>query len=308
LHRRAGALDLGLPVTEQRFQPGETDISAGLAASLIAGQFPQWAGLPIRPVAVQGTWRVTYRLGDDMVIRLPRVPGTGGLGPVIEQGILPRLAQVLPVPVPELIGLGQPTADYPCSWGVMSWIAGDAAVEGRLAEPGLLASDLAEFLRALWAADLAGGTPATGGLPLATRHEFTLAAIERLHGLIDTRAARSIWDDALHLPARTGPDTWIHADLAPGNVLTSNGRLAAVIDFDSAGLGDPSRDLIIAWMLLPAAVRPAFRRAVGADDATWLRGRARALSIALGHLDYYRNLNAVMADNARYTIREILDD
>lgn len=94
----------------------------------------------------------------------------------------------------------------------------------------------------------------------------------------------------------------------PGNVLTRNGRLAAVIDFDSAGLGDPSRDLIIAWMLLPAYVRPAFRRAVGADDATWLRGRARALSIALGHLDYYRDLNAVMADNARYTIREVLDD
>jgi len=54
--------------------------------------------------------------------------------------------------------------------------------------------------------------------------------------------------------------------------------------------------------------RPAFRRAVDVDDATWLRGRARALSIALGHLDYGRDLNAVMADNACYTIREVLDD
>jgi hypothetical protein len=61
-------------------------------------------------------------------------------------------------------------------------------------------------------------------------------------------------------------------------------------------------------MLLPAQVRPTFRRATGVDDATWLRGRARALSIALGHLDYYRDLNPVMADNARYTIREVLDD
>jgi aminoglycoside phosphotransferase (APT) family kinase protein len=249
-----------------------------------------------------------YRLGDDMAIRLPRVPEAGGLGPILEHGVLPRLARFLPVPVPELIGLGRPMADYPCSWGVMSWIDGETAVEGRLAEPGLLASDLAEFLKALWKVDLADGIPASGGLPLATRHEFTLDAIEQLQGLIDTDTARSIWDDALQLPPWSGPDTWIHGDLMPGNVLTRNGRLAAVIDFDSAGLGDPSRDLIIAWMLLPAHVRPAFHRAVGVDDAAWLRGRARALSIALGHLDYYKDLNAVMADNARYTIREVFDD
>jgi aminoglycoside phosphotransferase (APT) family kinase protein len=113
----------------------------------------------------------------------------------------------------------------------------------------------------------------------------------------------------LKLPAREGPDVWIHADLMPGNLLTRNGRLAAVIDFDSAGLGDPSRDLIVAWMLLPASVRSAFRRATGVDDATWLRGRARALSLALGHLDYYRDdLNPGMYDNAAYAIREVLDD
>jgi aminoglycoside phosphotransferase (APT) family kinase protein len=94
--------------------------------------------------------------------------------------------------------------------------------------------------------------------------------------------------------------------MMPGNIVTRNGRLTAVIDFGTAGLGDPSQDLIVAWMLLPASVRPAFRRAIGTDDATWLRGRARALSMALGHLDYYRDTNPVMADNARYTIREIL--
>ena len=34
----------------------------------------------------------------------------------------------------------------------------------------------------------------------------------------------------------------------------------------------------------------------------------RAVELALGHLDYYKDLNAVMADNARYTIREVFDD
>jgi hypothetical protein len=62
-------------------------------------------------------------------------------------------------------------------------------------------------------------------------------------------------------------------------------------------------------MLLLASVRPAFRHAAGVDDATWLRGRARALSLAMGHLDYYRDsLNPVMYDNAAYTIREVLHD
>jgi aminoglycoside phosphotransferase (APT) family kinase protein len=129
-----------------------------------------------------------------------------------------------------------------------------------------------------------------------------------VRGLIDADAARSVWDHAVHLPARDGPDTWIHADLMPGNLLTRNGRLTAVIDFGCAGLGDPAQDLIVAWMLLPAHVRPAFRRAVGADDPAWLRGQARALSMALGHLRYYQDTNPVMAANARYTIREVLGD
>jgi aminoglycoside phosphotransferase (APT) family kinase protein len=105
-----------------------------------------------------------------------------------------------------------------------------------------------------------------------------------VRGLIDNDAASAAWNQALRLPAWEGPDVWIHADLMPGNLITRNGRLAAVIDFDSAGLGDPSRDLIVAWMLLPASVRPAFKCATGVDDANRLRGRARALSMAMGHL------------------------
>jgi aminoglycoside phosphotransferase (APT) family kinase protein len=81
-----------------------------------------------------------------------------------------------------------------------------------------------------------------------------------------------------------------------------------VIDLDCAGIGDPAQDLIVAWMLLPAQVRPAFRRAIGVDDVTWLRGRARALSMALGHLPYYKDTNPGLAANARYTIGEVLTD
>ena len=146
----------------RKYQAAEFDISADLAARLIAEQFPQWADLPVLPVKAQGTWRVNYRLGDDLVIRLPRVPGTGGLGSNLEDGLLARLAPLLPVEIPELAGLGQPAAGYPSTWGVLRWIDGDIPVEGQLTEPGLLAAGVpAGFLRALWTVSLAGGGPAT---------------------------------------------------------------------------------------------------------------------------------------------------
>jgi aminoglycoside phosphotransferase (APT) family kinase protein len=293
----------------RKYQAAEFDISAALAARLVAGQFPQWAGWPVQPVDAQGTWRVNYRLGDGLVIRLPRVPGTGGLGSNLEDGVLARLAPLLPVEISELVGLGQPAVGYPSTWGVLRWIDGDIPAEGRLSEPGLLAADLAGFLHALWSVDLSGGKAADGGEPLPLFHEFTIETIEKVRGMTDTAAAAAIWNQALDLQAWDRPGVWIHADLMPGNLITRHGRLAGVIDFDSAGLGDPSRDLIVAWMLLPASVRPAFREATGVDEATWLRGRARALSLALGHLDYYwEGLNPLMYDNAVYTIEQVLTD
>jgi aminoglycoside phosphotransferase (APT) family kinase protein len=295
-----------------KLHAGEIDISTNLAVELIADQFPQWAGLPIRPVASAGTECVLYRLGEDLVIRLPRRPDES-LDSLLTGGVLAKLAPFLPVLVPELMAQGQPTADYPASWGVLHWIEGDTPVEGRLTAPDLLAGDLADFLLALWRIDLshvgrADCPAAYRGGPLAEEHEFTLGAVERVRGQIDADTARTIWDSAMQLPDWEGPATFVHADMMPGNVVTRDGRLSAVIDFAAAGIGDPSVDLIVAWMLLPDHARPAFRRATGVDHATWLRGRARALSWAMGHLDYYRDTNPVMTDNARYTIREVLAD
>ena len=263
-------LDLGEQMQAPKLHAGEIDISTALAANLIAEQFPQWAGLPIRLVRSAGTECVLYRLGDDLVIRMPRRPGES-LGALLTQGVLSRLAPFLPVRVPELIADGRPTKDYPASWGVLRWVEGDTPVEGHLTAPGLLAADLAEFLMALWrtdlaAVDLADAPPAYRGGPLDAEHEFTLDAIDKVGGLIDADAARTIWEEATQLPGWDGPDTFVHADMMPGNVVTRDGRLAAVIDFAAAGIGDPSVDLIVAWMLLPDHVRRAFRRATTVDE------------------------------------------
>jgi aminoglycoside phosphotransferase (APT) family kinase protein len=294
-----------IALLEQLLATGGVDITADLVAGLIATQFPQWADLPLRPVASAGTVHALFRLGEDMLVRVPRVP-TSSSDPI--EGFLPRLAPFLPVPIPTLLGEGQPTHEYRGRWSVVRWLDGENPVEGQLASPSGLAADLARFVTALWKIGLAGGPAAYRGGPLAMLNAETVGAITDLRGIIDTDAATAIWDHAVHLPAWEGPDTWVHADLMPGNLLTSNGRLTAVIDFDTAGIGDPACDLIVAWMLLPAHVRRAFRRATGVDQATWLRGRAHAFSMALGHLPYYKDTNPVMADNARYTIREVLAD
>ncbi len=49
--------------------------TAGQVASLLAEQFPEWAGLPVTVVAEFGTDHCLFRIGDGLVARMPRVEG-----------------------------------------------------------------------------------------------------------------------------------------------------------------------------------------------------------------------------------------
>jgi len=171
-----------------------------------------------------------------------------------------------------------------------------------MADPHGLARDLARFVLALQRIDATNGPHADRSVPLAARDTATRRAIEALHGLIDTRAATAAWDEALKAPTWGGAPVWIHADLSPGNLLVSGGRLTAVLDFGLLGVGDPAVDAIVAWNLLPPDARDTFRAALATDDATWARGRGWALSIALIQLPYYRTTNPTLANNARHVI------
>ncbi|MET7390702.1 aminoglycoside phosphotransferase family protein [Streptomyces sp. NPDC005529] len=283
----------------------EARIDGPLVRRLLAGQFPRWARLPLRRVESAGTVNALYRLGDELAVRLPRVPG-GAEDVAKEATWLPRLAPLLPVPVPEILGLGAPADGYPWRWTVLRWIDGEPPVPDALSDPEGLAGDLGAFVATLRRAGLPDGPPAYRGGPLKSVDAETRSAIEKLRGAIDTREATAAWEDALAAPAWTGPPVWLHSDLMPMNVLTRAGRLAAVIDFGTLGTGDPACDLVSAWNLLPPGARAVFRDAAGADDAMWARGRGWALSMALIQLPYYRTTNPVMADNAAFVIRAVL--
>jgi aminoglycoside phosphotransferase (APT) family kinase protein len=192
---------------------------------------------------------------------------------------------------------------------VHRWIDGEPPVEGRLAEPGLLARDLAEFVTAMRKAGLGGGPSAYRGLPLVTVDPQTRAAIKDLRHTdepFDADAATAAWEEALAAPPWTACPCWVHSDLMPSNLLVTGDRLTAVLDFATVGVGDPACDLIPAWNLLPSPARENFRDTVDVDDATWTRGRGWALSMATIQLPYYRNTNPTISANARYVIGEIL--
>lgn len=290
-----------------RLHADELDVDVPLVRRLVAAQFPQWADLPVVPFDSSGTDNVIFRLGDALAVRLPRRTGSRGQ---LERELrwLPRLAPHLPVPVPVPLGTGRPADGYPLPWLAYRWLDGANPVPGRLTEPSLLAGDLAELVAAFRRIELPGAPPAYRGGPLATQDAATRTALDQVRGMVDTEAAGAAWDAARNAPEWTEPPVWIHADLMPGNLLTVRGRLGALIDFGTVGVGDPSCDLIVAWYVLPAGARDEFRTALRVDDATWARGRGRALSMALNALPYYKDTNPVMAANARQVIAEVLAD
>jgi aminoglycoside phosphotransferase (APT) family kinase protein len=283
----------------------EPDLGPGLVRRLIEAQFPQWAGMGIEAAGPAGTSNAMFRLGPDLAVRLPR-RAAAAADIDREHQWLPLLAPALPAAVPVPVAIGRPGAGYPWRWSVYRWLEGENPAIARPAQPELLAEDLVAFVGALHRVSPAGAPPSYRCEPLSERDTPTRSAIAQVDGLVDAAAVTTAWEDALTAPRPVGRPVWIHADLQPGNLLTTaSGRLTAVIDFECAGLGDPAVDLIAAWYVLPAGrARTAFRAA--ASEAEWARGRGWALSIALLELSHYRNRNPRMANIARHVIHEIL--
>ena len=174
------------------------------------------------------------------------------------------------------------------------------------------AADLADFLAALYAINPAGG-PAPGqhscfrGGPLTVWDTETKEALAALRGHIDTELAAAVWDDALKASWQ-GEPVWFHGDVSPGNLLTTNGRLSAVIDFGCSGVGDPACDTVIAWTFLSGDSRRIFQGRLPVDAATWARGRGWALWKAMIVLVQALTDDPEDAIATKHVIDEILAD
>ncbi len=290
-------------------RPDEVDIDGPLAGRLIAEQFPQWASLAITKVRSAGTDNAIYRLGDDMAVRLPRIPSAAE-NVDTEQRWLPQLAPLLPLAIPVPLGRGVPGEGFPYPWSVYRWLDGGNAVEQPIVDLPDAAAQLGRFVAALQRFDATGGPPSFRAEPVSTRDDDVRAAIRSLgaDGTLDAALATAAWETSLAAPAWDGTPVWIHADLHPANLLARNGRLAAVIDFGGLGVGDPACDMLPAWTLLTGQTRDLFRAEANVDAAAWTRGRGWGLRFGLGAVHVYQVTNPVLAAIGQHAIAEALTD
>lgn len=283
----------------------EIAIDTSLVRRLVARQFPQYAHLELSRLTASGSSNMLFRLGSELLVRLPRQPG-GGAAIGKEHCWSSHLQQQLPVAVPEIVAVGQADEEYGERFSIVRWQVGvHPAVFGSqdFANPvqRLRAEDFAGLLKAfagmpvpeeaLAAPEL---TRQYRGLPLAECDHYTRKNIQRcreLTGLdLDLDAAALVWDQAMGLPGATGGTgvvSWFHGDMVAENLLMTDGRLCGLLDFGGLGIGDPTVDLHGAWEFLDALGREILKRQLAIDDAQWLRGRAWALAIALMTFPYY---------------------
>ncbi|MFL6044344.1 MAG: aminoglycoside phosphotransferase family protein [Propionibacteriaceae bacterium] len=285
------------------------EIDAALVARLVSSQFPQWSAFSITAAEPNGWDNRTFRLGSHLLLRLPSAQWYAAQVRK-EHRWLPVLAPQLPLPIPTPVAMGEPAEGYPWNWSVYRWIDGVPASTAAIDDLTDVAVRLAHFLVCLERIDVTDG-PTPGphnffrGGPLETYNAETRAAITAARDLIDAELATAVWETGLATTWQ-GPPVWVHGDVAAGNLLIRDGRLAAVIDFGSSGVGDPACDVTVAWTFLSGKSREAFRTALAFDEATWARGRAWALWKALITYVGNRDADPAVAVAARGVIEDVL--
>jgi aminoglycoside phosphotransferase (APT) family kinase protein len=288
----------------------EVEVSADLVRRLLAAQQPDLAHLPVRVLA-NGWDNLLCRLGDELIVRLPRRAQAATLV-AHEQRWLPTLAARLPLPIPAPVRMGDPGAGYPWHWSVVPFLPGQPAAIEPPADGAAAAVALAEFLAALHIpADEDAPVNPYRGIPLSVRGELFAEAVGRLAGSIDSDAVTHAWALALAVREWDGPPVWLHGDLHPANILVDHGRISAVIDFGDITAGDPAVDLAVAWMLLPAVDHLAFRATyagasrAGSSEYLWDRARGWALALAVAILAHSAD-NPLMAALGDRTLAAVL--
>ena len=167
-----------LSVVPIRMHEDEIDVDEALVRELLEAQMPDLAHLPLSIVEPWGTDNAIWRLGDDLIVRLPRIHWAATQADR-EAKILSQIAPHLPATVPTPVAVGKPGGAYPYRWAVLSWVPGDGATPERIHDPISFAFELADTVRALQAIPI-DGAPAAGGRArsLAEYNDSALAYIE----------------------------------------------------------------------------------------------------------------------------------
>jgi aminoglycoside phosphotransferase (APT) family kinase protein len=269
----------------------EFPIDEPLVRRLLRAQFPMWAELPLRLLEPQGTDHTIYRLGEELVVRLP-IREHSTKQALREAVSVPFLAPQVPFELPLPVATGEPGQGYPWNWTIVRWIDGEHATRDNL-DLEQAALDLAQFIRALEACDPScghkpGRSTAWRGMPLSVWDGQLDSWIAKLEKTESIARAIAILDEARAAPEWSGPPVWLHGDLS-GNLIARNGRIVGVID-SGYSVGDPACDLMPGWTLFRGRTRERFFAETGLDEATITRSRGWTIAPALIGLSYYRDI------------------
>ncbi|MFT4263531.1 MAG: phosphotransferase [Nocardioides sp.] len=289
---------------------GQHTVSLESVRAMVRRQFPQWRSLPVRPVESGGTVNWTFRLGEELAVRLPML----GTDPIAVQAELENEASAMaefasncPFPCPESVEIGAPDTHYPLPWSVQTWVVGADAVANDASNSIPFAVDLAALIGSLRRTGVAGrtydGSGRGGHLPDhdAWMDECFYESVD----LLDVPILRALWADLRTLP-RVDSDVMSHRDITPPNVLVGQGRLTGVLDTGGFAPADPALDLVAGWHLLSATPRDVFRSELATFDNQWLRGMAWAFQQAMGLVWYYRLSNPPMSQWGNRTLDRIV--
>ncbi|MFC0600652.1 aminoglycoside phosphotransferase family protein [Streptomyces palmae] len=292
----------------------EVPVDETVVRSLLKRQRPEWAELPLSPAGA-GTDNTMYRLGDDLLVRLPRTADTASAVRK-EQEWLPRLAPLLTCPIPEPVHAGAPTDAFPLAWSVYRWIDGAEPGPDTVRDWAAFGTDLAAMVREFHGIDLMGAVRAGDlswyrGGSLRACDEWIGARFDACRATVgselDVEALERLWRAALTLPEPSGPHVWLHGDLKPTNLLVREGRLSAVIDFGALSVGFPDAEHAPLWDLPPEA-RHAYRNSLDLDDLTWARARAWAIAVGVSGISYYWHTYPAFVAECRGRLQAILAD
>ncbi|MGN7251800.1 aminoglycoside phosphotransferase family protein [Arthrobacter sp. SAFR-014] len=290
-----------------RMPPATVEVGAAVVHALIRDQRPDLADRSLVRVA-NGWDNATFRLGDDLAVRLPR---RNEAVPLIvhEQLCLPGIARRSPVPVPVPVHAGRPAPDFPWPWSIVRWVPGTAALDRRPADRAPAVDGLAAFLKALHV-PAAAGVPVNPlrGVPLPDRDATVMARLADGKRYRQAAELEALWAQACAAPAWDGPAMMLHGDLHPANILlAAEGSLAGVIDFGDVGAGDPAVDLAVGWLMFDAGTRQRFIRAFGSsvDRDTWARARGWALILSTAMLSNSDD-NPPMFSVGEFGLRQVL--
>jgi aminoglycoside phosphotransferase (APT) family kinase protein len=246
----------------------EVIVDEALARRLIGAQFPD---LELRSLRLLGQgWDMTVWLVDEQwVFRFPRREIViRGLHEEISQ--LPKLASLLPLPIPSPTYLGDPSPDYRWPFYGAPFLRGRELAEAGLDDKGRtgLARPLGEFLRALHDTRLDADLP----LDPARRADMTfrvpktrerLAELTQLGLWQPPQEAHAAVEAAVEL-GPPEPTALVHGDLHLRHLLVDDdSRASAVIDWTDLSYNSPGVDLILYWSVLTAQGRVEFCEAYG---------------------------------------------